>query len=69
MFTFSNSIVGVPFLKIRNLESEMNKACFFVAQNDETGEVERLMGKIDLPERTWVSPAESEDWDQGVLLI
>lgn len=37
------------------------------AQNDETGEIERLMGKVSIPEDTWVSPHEGEDWDLGRL--
>ena len=38
---------------------------YSTAQDDETGEVERLMGKVAVPERTCILPSESEDWDLG----
>ena len=41
----------------------------FLAQNAETGEIARQMGNVDLPDRTWVPPAESEDWDLGNYLL
>jgi len=37
------------------------------AQNSETGEIARQMGNVELPERTWIPPAESEDWDLEAL--
>ena len=37
----------------------------FPGHNEETGEIERLMGNVAMPERRWTCPAESEDWDVG----
>ncbi|XP_065062949.1 uncharacterized protein LOC135689592 isoform X2 [Rhopilema esculentum] len=33
------------------------------AQNEETGEIYKLMGQVGLPEVSWICPPKSENWD------